>query len=70
MFVGKQKILKTEQGSMCPQSVQHGHEGIAFLTSFTLMDHVGVATVIGPEILGWLRIKQEHKKGLSLPRTW
>ena len=51
-----------EQGSMLPWSVQHGHWNIALLTPFTLMDHVGVATVIGPEVLRWLRIKLEHTR--------
>ena len=69
MFVGKQKILKAEQGSMLPQSVQHGHEGIALLTSFTLMDHMSVASVIGPEILRRLRAKLDHERKRCVTHT-
>ena len=54
---------------MLPKGVQHGHEGIALLAPFTLMDHVGVTTIIGPEILRWLRIELEHERECFVTST-
>ena len=56
---------KRKQGSMLPEGVQHGHEGIALLTPFTLMDHVVAA--VGPEVLRWVRVELEHEWERCVP---
>ena len=61
---GKQKILQT---SMLPQSVQHGHDGIALLTSFTRWI-TWVSSL--SSVLRWLRTNWSTKRSaVSLPRT-
>ena len=69
VFVGQQEFLKREQSAMLSEGAQHGHEGIALLATFSLMDHVGVAAVVVPEILGWLREKLEHERKHSVAST-
>ena len=40
----------SRRGVLRQQEVlQHGHDGIAVLSPFTLMDHVGVAAVVSPD---------------------
>ena len=55
---------------MLSEGVQHGHKGIALLTPFSLVDHMGVAAVVGPEMLGGVGAKLDTKGStVSLPRT-
>ena len=42
VFVKRQEILKRKQSAMLSEGVQHGHESIALLTPFALVDHMGV----------------------------
>ena len=49
---GNQEILKREQSAMLSEGVQHGHESIALLSPFALVNHMGVTAIVGPEILG------------------
>ena len=69
VFVGQQEFLKREQRAMLSEGVQHGHGGNALLVPCSQVDHVGVAAVVGPEILGWLRVKMEHEKKHSVAPT-
>ena len=57
----KQKFLKTEQGSMLPRA-----HNIALLTSFTLMDHVGVGIVIGPDEMAQNKTGKKNRFSSSL----
>ena len=68
VFVRQQEILKREQSAMLSEGVQHGHESIALLSPFALVDHMGVTAVVGPEILGG-RSKLEHERKHSVAPT-